>query len=263
MPIFKAAAILLFVLPAIVQGQGVERAHRDTTIKTYVAGDFSYQDFRGTIDPWRLASLSLGHTTSAGSVIGRLNYATRFAKSGIQGEADAYPRLGATTYAYLNAGYSAADIFPKWRFGGELFKSLPNAWEASLGFRQLRFGGPPVTLITGAVGKYYGSYWVSARPYLRFQRTGTSASAGVTARRYFADGDHYLGARASYGSSPSDRITIDEVGRKNSYSADVHGSGGPWLRLLATWALGFEHEELSPGKIRRSWTGTTGFKFTF
>ncbi len=263
MPTFKSTVTFLALLPAAVHGQGVERAHRDSTIKTYVAGDFSYVDFRGTIDPWRLASLSFGHATSAGSIVGRLNYANRFATSGAQGEVDAYPRLNASTYAYLNAGYSASDIFPQWRFGGELFRSLPNAWEASLGFRQLRFGGPPVTLLTGAVGRYSGNYWVSVRPYVRVKPTGTSASAGITARRYFADGNHYFGARASYGSSPSDRVTPDEVSRTSSYSADLHGSGGPWLRAIATWAIGFEREELSPRRFRRSWTGTTGMKFTF
>lgn len=261
MPTLKAA-ILLALLPAALQAQVVKILHVDSA-RTFVAGDFSYTDFRGTIDPWRLASLSLGHTTSAGSVIGRLNYANRFATSGIQIEADAYPRLGSTTYGYLNVGYSEAGIFPKWRFGGEIFKSLHNAWETSLGFRQLRFGGRPVTLITGAVGGYPGNYWVSLRPYLHVNRHGTSASAGLTARRYGADGDHYIGARASYGSSPSERIAPDQLQRTNSYSADLHGSGGPWLRLLATWALGFEHEELSQTRVRRSWTGTTGMKFTF
>lgn len=263
MPTFKAAAILLAVFPAAVHAQGIEPIHRDSAVRSFVAADFSYVDFRGTIDPWRLGSLSVGHATSAGSIIARLNYAYRFATSGLQGEVDAYPRLRAGTYAYLNAGYSGADIFPRWRLGGELFQSFPSAWEGSLGFRQLRFGGPPVTLITGAVGKYSGNYWVSVRPYLRFRSTGTSASAGVTARRYFADGDHYFGARASYGSSPSDRLTPDEVSRTNSYSADIHGSGGPWLRALATWAIGFQHEELSRGRFRRSWTGTTGVKFRF
>ncbi len=263
MPTFKASAILVGMLPAVLHGQVVKKMQSDSAIHTYVAGEFSYADFRGTIDPWRMASLSLGHATSAGSIFGRLNYANRFAVSGMQGEMDAYPRLNATTYGYLNAGFSASSIFPRWRFGGELFKSLAEAWEGSLGFRQLRFSGPPVTLLTGAVGKYSGNYWVSVRPYVRVRQTGTSASVGVTARRYFADGDHYYGARASYGSSPSDQITPDQVSRTSSYSADVHGSGGPWLHAIATWALGFEHEELSPGRFRRSWTGTTGMKFGF
>jgi YaiO family outer membrane protein len=236
---------------------------KDSTTKTFVASEFTYVDFHGDIDPWRLASLSLGRSTSGGSAIGRVNYANRFATSGIQVEADAYPKLGAKSYAYLNAGYSSADIFPEWRLGGELFRSLPGAWEGSVGFRQLRFGGAPVTLITGSVGKYVGNYWAAVRPFFHFQRSGTSASAGLTARRYFADADHFIGTRAEYGSAPSDKITPDQLARTSSYSADAHGSGGPWARAVGTWALGFQHEQLSGGHIRKSYTGTVGGKVFF
>lgn len=181
----------------------------------------------------------------------------------MQAEVDAYPRLTDRTYAYLNVGYSASDIFPAWRFGGELFASLPDAWEASVGFRQLRFGDSPVTLYTGAVGKYVGNYWFSLRPYLRFKESGTSASAGLTMRRYFADADHYVGATASFGSSPSDRVTPDAVARANSFSAGIHGSTGISQRALATWAIGREREEFDQGNTRNSLSGTLGVKLIF
>ncbi|MDQ6717148.1 MAG: YaiO family outer membrane beta-barrel protein [Gemmatimonadota bacterium] len=258
------AAVLVTALSAdALSAQTTPAVKKQTEVKSYVVADIGYVNFREDLDPWKLASLSLGRTTSSGSLIARLNYANRFKISGIQMEADAYPRINSTTYAYLNVGYSQSDIFPAWRFGGELFKSLPNAWEASLGFRQLRFSGTPVTLYTGAVGKYVGDYWVSVRPYLHFEPSGTSASAGVTARRYFADGDHYVGLRASYGSGASDAITPDQLSRKSSYSLGVHGSGGPWLRRVGTWSVAFDHEQFSPQNIRRSWTGTAGMKFKF
>jgi len=249
--------------PADVRGQTAADSTKDPATKTYVALDYSYVTFHGDIDPWRLASLSLGRSTSKGALIGRVNYANRFATSGLQFEADAYPRLSRRIYAYLNAGYSDADIFPMLRFGGELFANLSNAWEASAGFRELRFSDSPVTLYTGSVGKYVGNYWLSLRPFLRFKKSGNSASAGLTARRYFADGDHYFGGRLNYGSTPSDRITPDELTRTDSFSADLHGSGGPWLDVLGTWSLGYDREELAHAQIRRSWTGTAGLKFFF
>ncbi|MBA3645200.1 MAG: YaiO family outer membrane beta-barrel protein [Gemmatimonadaceae bacterium] len=104
------------------------------------AADFTYVSFRGDVDPWRLGSIGLARSTPVGSLVGRLNWANRFAKSGTQLEADVYPRINDRMYAYLNAGYSASSIFPAWRFGGELFSTLPDAWEASLGFRQLLAG---------------------------------------------------------------------------------------------------------------------------
>ena len=262
-PAVIAIVMTVTLCPSVPSAQVIPAVRKVSPAKTFVAGDVGYTDFGGDIDPWRFASLAFGRSTSRGSLIARLNYANRFATSGAQVEADAYPRINATTYAYVNVGYSRSDIFPAWRFGGEVFKSLPNAWETSLGFRQLRFSGSPVTLFTGTLGKYAGDYWVSLRPFLRFKPTGASASAGITARKYFADGDHYLGMRASYGTSPSDAITPDQLSRTRSYSADVHGSGGPWLRRVATWSAGYEHEELSPGRFRRSWTGTAGLKLIF
>lgn len=248
------------MLPVCALNAQTAKKIRVDSTQSFVAAEVGYVDFRGSIDPWKLASISVGHHSPVGSAIGRLNYANRFSTSGTQLEADAYPRLNPTTYAYVNLGYSDAKIFPSWRYGAEIFKSLPYAWEASLGFRELRFPHNPVTLFTGTVGKYFDNYWVSARPFVRFKSTGNEASAGITARRYFADADHYVGMRASYGNAPSDQITPDQLSRTRSYSADVHGSGGPWERGVATWSLGVAHEELAAHAIRRSWTGTLGMK---
>ncbi|MHB8839082.1 MAG: YaiO family outer membrane beta-barrel protein [Gemmatimonadaceae bacterium] len=254
------AATAVRATPAAAQDASVVR---DTAVTRTVAADVSYVTFSGSTDPWRLASVSLSRRTKAGSVIARVNYANRFATDGVQVEADAYPRVGKKTYLYLNAGYSGATVFPEWRFGGEAFVSLPSAWEASAGFRQLRFGGAPVTLFTGAVGKYVGNYWFSLRPFLRSKEGGLSASAGLTARRYFEDGDHWVGATASYGSSPTDRITPDAVGRTDAFSMSLNGSTGLTPRMLLTWTLGHDAEELAPGSTRTSATFTAGLKVTF
>lgn len=258
-----AFLILTAAIPALGHAQDAAAARKAAAPVITAAADFSYVSFTGTTDPWRLGSVSLSRRTSAGSFIVRMNYANRFATNGVQVEADAYPRLNDKVYLYLNAGYSSATIFPEWRTGGEVFASLPGAWEASAGFRQLRFGGAPVTLFTGAVGKYIGNYWFSLRPYLRSKEGGLSASAGLTARRYFEDGDHWVGAAASYGSSPTDRITPDAVARTHALSLSVNGSTGLTPRLLATWTLGHDAEELSPGNTRTSTTVTAGLKLTF
>ncbi|MBA2688169.1 MAG: YaiO family outer membrane beta-barrel protein [Gemmatimonadaceae bacterium] len=249
--------------PSRLSAQDPSRAVIAVRDSGSLALDYGYVTFHGDIDPWRLASLSLSHSTGRGSLVGRLNFANRFSTSGVQVEMDAYPRLSKSTYAYLNAGYSAADIFPTWRAGGELYGNLPRGWEASIGFRHLRFGGPPVTLFTGTVARYIGNYWISARPFVRFKDSGTSASAGLTARRYFADGDHYFGATLSYGSSPSDRVTPDAVARTNSFSAGIHGSSGISQRTLLTWSAFRDREELDAGRIRNSLGVTAGFRFLF
>jgi len=255
--------LLAPLVPSPGAAQDATAARKASAPVVTVAADFSYVSFSGGTDPWRLGSVSMSRRTAAGSLIARVNYANRFATNGVQVEADAYPRVSDKVYLYLNAGYSAASIFPSWRFGGEAFTSLPHAWEASAGFRQLRFDGTPVTLFTGAVGKYIGNYWLSLRPYLRAKDGGLSASAGLTGRRYFEDGDHWVGAAASYGSSPTDRITPDAIGRTHALSLSLNGSTGLTPRLLATWTLGHDAEELTPGHTRRSTTVAAGLKLSF
>lgn len=232
---------------------------------TTLSVDYSRVQFVENIDPWQFASIQLGERTSHGTLIGRLNYANRFGSNGAQFEADAYPRLWSGAYGYLNVGYSGSSIFPEWRSGAELFVSLPEAYEASIGYRQLRFGGAPTTLFTGAIGKYVGNECYSLRPYVHSSTSGTSASLGLTARHYYADGDHYLGGRVSFGNSPPDQITTDpaSLARQSSFSASVNGSGGLSGDVLVTWSLGYEHEELTSSSTRRSVTISTGLRIPF
>ena len=231
--------------------------------RTSIGADLGYVTFNGEIEPWKLGAISLGRRTVRGSLIGRVNIANLFGTTGTQFEADAYPILGRSAYGYISAGYSNATIFPEWRFGGELFASLPSAYEASLGFRQLRFAGTPVTLFTGSVGKYTGNYYFSARPFVRSQNGGLSTSAGLIARRYFETGDEFIGARISYGSTPSDRVTATELTRANSLSTGIQGSRRVGPRLFGTWALGYEREELVAGRYRNRVEVDAGTRLDF
>lgn len=255
------AGLAMFTAPMLsAQDAGETKKPKEQATS---AADFTYVSFADGTDPWRLASLSYGQRGAAGSLIGRLNFADRFRTTGLQAEIDAYPRLTSSTYLYVNAAYSAATVFPGWRIGGEYFASLPNAYEASIGFRQLRFSGVPITMLTGAVGKYAGNYWFSLRPYVRVTTSGLSASAGLTARRYYEDGDHWWGASVSYGSSPTDRLTPDAIARTNAFSFSLSGSTGLTKHLLGTWTVGRDSEQLSAARTRESLTVTAGLKLTF
>lgn len=156
-------------------------------------------------DPWHLFSLQYGRKTPIGTVIGRVNMANRFNTTGYQYELDAYPKISENNYLYLNGGYSDASIFPKERLGIELYHSFPYSFEGSAGARFLFFGGSPVKIYTGSVGKYYGNYWFSIRPFVTPSSTGTSVSGLFLTRRYFSDPEDYIGIRIGYGSSPDDR----------------------------------------------------------
>lgn len=124
---------------SVVSAAGLEapdpesgRQRRDIT---YAGAEYNYVYFHGDLDPWQMAALSLGNRGTRGTFIGRVNLAQRFGEQGAQVELDVYPRLSEKLYAFLNIGYSGADIFPEWRSGAELFAALPDAWEASAGYR--------------------------------------------------------------------------------------------------------------------------------
>ncbi len=270
---------LAFVLQATMAAPHVAAAQENAEVRTafrslrYVSTDYSLTRFEDGTDPWQLAAVAIGARGPRGSAILRVNAARRFATNGAQVEADAYPRLSEHVYAYVNLGYSQSSIFPAWRSGAEVFASLPNAYEASLGYRQLRFSGLPVTLFTGAVGKYVGNYWFSLRPYVRSKRTtagngivasrATSASVSLTARRYYEDADHFFGGRVGFGSTPGDQLVADQVERTRSFSASVQGSQHLNSRLLGTASLGYDREQLTVTRLRTGVTGAVGLRLQY
>lgn len=256
-----AAIVAALAVPALLAAQEPEL--RPTALPTSVTVDGGVTDFSDATETWRQASASLGRSMPWGSIIGRVNWASRFGADGLQFETDAYPSLGSGMYAYVNLGYSNAGIYPRWRSGAELYVNLPRAFEASVGYRQLRFGGPPVTLFTGTVGKYTGNYWFSVRPFLRDKPSGLSASASLTARRYTIDADHHVGARIGYGSTPSDRVIESELTRNNTFTAGLHGSRVLRGATFLLWSASFDREELDRGTTRNRLDGNLGIKVRF
>jgi len=166
-------------------------------------------DYFDNSDPWHWAYIQYKHKTTLGAVIGRVNYARRFGLQGYQMEVDAYPTLSKMSYAYLNVGYSPTSLFPVFRAGMDYNRKLPNAFEASLGFRYLSFGSSSnVAIFTGHVGKYLGNYWFSFRPYVTPGNNDVSVSGFFVTRRYFSSAENYIGLQLGYGTSPDDRSRL-------------------------------------------------------
>ena len=255
----RGALFWLLAVAALPAASAAQSA-RDSAFARTVGMEYEYVYFEGDQEPWQLASLSLRQVLPGGSVIGRVNYADQYGESGVQLEMDAYPRLGRSTYAYLNAGYAPSGFFPDWRLGGELYGNFAGGWEASAGVRRMQFDTTGVTLLTGSVGKYVGNYWVSLRPYVDPNGGEPSASGALIGRRYFADADHYVGASVSYGDTPSEEPTPDELRRLRSFSVGMHGSQGIRERLLGVWSGGFEREELAPDRFRQRWRALLGLR---
>lgn len=161
------------------------------------------------------SSLSYSRQTKYGSINTRINYSNRFETDNYQFEVDVYPRIADGLYAYVSGGFSNSPLNPTQRYGFELFKSLPKSFEASLGFRWLKFS-TETTIYTGSVGWYTGnSYW-AFRTYITPGDPGASKSGRLIYRKYRSDADNYFNIEVGFGASPAlDRFapgfTGDEI----------------------------------------------------
>ncbi|HLL84251.1 MAG TPA: YaiO family outer membrane beta-barrel protein, partial [Longimicrobium sp.] len=164
---------------------------------------------------------------------------------------------------YLNAGYSPSEIFPGFRYGGELYGGFGRGGEASLGARRLEFEDEGVTILTGSLGAYVGSYYFSARPYLTPLEDETSRSVTVLARRYLADGESHVTVSAGAGTSPTESPLEFELRRASSYRAGVYGKLPLNARLGVRWSAGFEREEITRGASRDRFSAGIGAETRF
>ena len=215
--------------------------------------------------PHHLFYADYSRKTPLGSVIGRVNYAERFGNKGYQFEADAYPRYFKNTYGYVNFGYSeAAGLFPKYRYGFDVYHNFPKALEASLGIRYLIFSSSEVAIYTGHFGKYLGNYWLSLRPFITPGNTGTSFSGIFQIRRYFSSSKDYMGLSFGLGSSPDDkRKYFDTVSNLASNKIKLE-----YNKPFATFWIfninaAYENEEYFPSKFRDIYSVGIGIQKLF
>jgi YaiO family outer membrane protein len=223
---------------------------------------YEYEHFNIDFDPWHLVTLELSHKFGFGSVIGRINEAKRFGERSTQVEIDSYPQLGTGTYAYLNVGYSRNSFFPDWRFGAEIFQNLPHAYEFSIGARRLEFTSTKINLYTGSLGKYWGNNWISLRPYVSHDETGTSWSGGLQFRHYFASSDDYVGVSGSFGKAPEENVVLQEIARQQSFSFRLFAKR-KFDAIVLTGGTGYRDLEVRQGDHRKSWVVNVGIELRF
>ena len=258
------------LLPAGVLAQETDQVssaiadpRKPTERRSEISVDYRYDRFDRTFSPWHSTSVALSRQTPVGTVIGRVNHARRFDRSGAQVELDAYPKFAKNTYGYVNLGYAPSALFPEWRAGAELHRSLPGSWESSVGLRWLRFESRDVRIYTGSVGRYFGNYWISARPFVTPTDSATSVTTTVTARRYFRDGDNYLGVMVGYGRSPADIVSEQHLSYEQRVKLAAEGKRAVHTDLRLTWRLSYDREELSRGRPNNQWGLKIGFERDF
>jgi YaiO family outer membrane protein len=203
---------------------------------------YRHDRFSDIFDPWDFGEIQLSRQTKYGSLIGRVQYANRFATDGVQFNLDAYPSLFKGMYAYISGGYSEASIYPRYRFGLSLYKSLPAAFEIEGGIRYLEFSTSKVNIYTFSLSKYWGNYLLTARSFLVPSAAGSSQSFSLSMRHYFGDARTYLEMSGGFGSASSDIQFAEDIRRLDSWSVRIAGQRPISERLNIGGNAGYDSE---------------------
>jgi YaiO family outer membrane protein len=175
---------------------------KENLATNHISVTYSADIYSEIYDPMHYYAIQYGKQTSKGSLIARYNLNNKFQTYGSQFELDAYPSIASGMYAYLNVGYSRSSIFPSWRFGAQLYRSLPQSFEISAGIRSLKFGDSYTNIYTGSLGKYLGSSFLFVVPYFIKSDEGWSKSSNFTYRKYRATADQFFSVSGGLGFSP-------------------------------------------------------------
>lgn len=233
-----------------------------------LTGSFTNDWFSDIFGQSRRSFGQLARRTNYGSIIGRVNYASRFDSHGFQPEIDFYPSIADGWYGYLNTGYTSSSLFPEWRLGAELFKSLPRSFEVSAGVRHLIFESGGVSIITGSLTKYYGNWMFTARPFFTPSDVGISRSINLLARRYFSGAGNYVTLRGGFGFSPEERrfqLVPDDVFQVGSQYLGIDGAKELRYDLSLFVSFDIARQELTfdPGNNIFIYTLNVGFAYKF
>jgi YaiO family outer membrane protein len=207
----------LAIAPGNEQAQrlsrGLENRSRQWRAGTVFGTDF-FSDDR---DAWRESQLSIAREgTPAGSLIMRVSHANRFSSTDNQFEVEAYPRLRRGTYAFVGVGVApAAQLYPEYRVAGDLYQSLGRGFEGSVGYRRLGFD-TPVDIYVATLSKYAGPWLLSGRTFVVPDQTEGSHSFHGSVRRYFGDGETYVGARYGRGFAREELHTVNDFASLDS-----------------------------------------------
>jgi YaiO family outer membrane protein len=279
----EAKSVLQKILsrnPYNTDAMGLMDAIGEKTRKDKLTINVSYDYTDPSNINWYYGSIALGRKTSIGTIIGRIAYSNRYngLKEGFQLEIDGYPTITKWHYLYINLGISPKSTqvpwgwneFPTSRLGLELYQKLPKAFEASIGIRYLNFHNTKivnfdsshVVVYTATLGKYFGNYWISFRPYLTPGAKDWSKSGQLTIRRYFSIAENYLSFTAGAGKSPSDMydykviyvngqgIIENIVSYMMSVKASVEFQHKLFKWTFGNIGFGYSYEEYYKGKYR-------------
>jgi YaiO family outer membrane protein len=230
-----------------------------------VGYSYVYFDKRFT-DPWQIASIYYGNSSKKFAYTLGINYANRFKSNGTEIEGESYPRIMKGLYAYVGAaaGLSGKGLYPKYRIGVSLYKSLPKSFEAELGIRHLQFNSSTDVFVLG-MGKYLGNNFYNIRSYLTPSDGTLSASVNLIVKFILNDNrNDYFGFNLGSGASPDDRSRLLDVPNLlNSYKAGLDYSHTIKKRSIITLSGTYINEEYRTDTRGNQYNASIGFQHKF
>ncbi|HKJ46662.1 MAG TPA: YaiO family outer membrane beta-barrel protein [Balneolales bacterium] len=222
---------------------------------------YKYDHFNKIFSPWNEWSIELKHQIKWGTLIGRVNDASRFSHNGTQLEMDAYPVFRKGTYAYLNAGFSNGSVYPNYRLGASVYQAIPAHFVLGAGVRSMFFASQNVVLLTGTISKYVTNYYLAVHPYIDPNKKNQSVMLLI--RRYLANSRNYIQVMAGAGSTPFGFNTNQDLTRLNSRNIELLLKKDLTSTFLVEAAVGFEREEYRPNTFRDRYHAEIAVSYRF
>lgn len=233
---------------------------------------YTVDEFRKGKDPQILISTQLGRNFTFGSLTMRINAADKFKQRGLQYEMETYTNFTRKIYANLSTGFAFdAKIFPKEKFGAELYFKLPASFEFSAGIRYQKFA-KATSFYTSSLGNYYKNYWFSVRTFISPKTDSTSENKSLknssitliaTIRNYFGDGNNYLGIKAGRGQSPDERKALNVANQTTSYSGGIELQKSAFGRWVIKGEITYSKEDIRPTDFTQRLTTSLTVKTVF
>jgi len=176
----------------------------------------NYKSWRTQLPEWKEGVVALRQNTPFGAAIVRGSHLERAAVGDDQIQVEAYP---AFPHGYLALGggvATRATLYAHTTASAELYGSLTDNVEGSVGYRRMNFTNA-VDMLGGSLGTYLGNNLLAARVTHVANDGGTSVL--LSARRFLSDDGQFLGVRFATGNVPVEFRTPTDFAVRFSQSA--------------------------------------------
>jgi YaiO family outer membrane protein len=214
-----------------------------------------YKKWRQQLPEWREAAVSARQNAAVGPVIARLSVVDRGPFRDDRLTLEAYPSFSRGYLALAGAIATEGTVYARTMASAELFGSLTDRLEGSVGYRRMNFD-TGVDMIGGSLGAYAGQFLLGTR-VTHVLRDGGS-SLVLSARRFLGEEGAYVGAKLATGSVPVELRTPTDFEVRFSQEASLEAKLYLLRRLVLAAEGGVGRDGLSAGGSSEYTTARVG-----